>query len=75
MTVYKPLINPTQKVSVKTATQEVSKPVKSSESEPAPRKLGTKTDYVPPWYKGERGAYESAKKAMAGINNLPKMKR
>lgn len=40
-----------------------------------PKKLGSKTDYVPPWWKGEKGAYESAKRAMSGINSLPKMSR
>lgn len=44
------------------------------DSNPAPRKLGYKSDYVPPWYKGERGAYESAMRARKEIGNLPKMR-
>lgn len=29
--------------------------------------------YIPPWYKGEEAAYQSAKIAQAGISSLPKM--
>lgn len=72
--IYKGLLKPFQekKPMVSKASQAQSMP--DTPSAPIPKKLGTKTDYVPPWWKGEKGAYENAKKAMSGINNLPKMK-
>lgn len=57
-------------VKVETKTQvnkNNNEPVKS-------RALYRKTNYVPPWWKGEKAAFANARVAMQGINNLPKMK-
>lgn len=68
--VYKSLLKP---VKVEVPKLEHRSPEASVPS--GPKTLGTKTDYVPPWYKGERGAYESSIRARAGITKLPPMKR
>lgn len=64
--IYKSLLKPFESKKIVQKTSESITPL--------PRKLGTKTDYVPPWYKGERGAYESAMRARSEITKLPPMK-
>lgn len=41
----------------------------------APQKPETRHKYIPPWWRGEAAAYNSAKAAMAGVNSLPTMSR
>lgn len=70
--IYKRLLDPLKEK--KPVKPKPSQTDPQTPSPQIPKKLGAKTDYVPPWWKGERGAYESAKRAMSGINSLPKMK-
>jgi hypothetical protein len=66
-------LNPLEELKDKVSKKP--KPVTLLTKPEEPKTLGRRTDYIPPWWQGEKAAYTNAKAAMKGVSNLPKMKK